>query len=220
MRVWLVVVLALLPACVSYDLSTAPSKDLGVGHLYERLPAVAKVATFRGPTGDERLPQRLLMRCTDAFTSSLRRTDVFESVVLGGGDAADVGFEGTVARCECHEDYAFVWAFYSVFAIIAIPANLPIRIDDADYDVTVKAIQLSTGRTLGTYRSQVHLHSWRGAYSLFETFLEDPGQVFDLADRELLEKIVDDYQRFRAVTLHPASAQERPGGADSPEDSH
>ena len=105
-------------------------------------------------------------------------------------------------------NYAFIWAFYSFFALIAVPANLPLSIDDADYVVTLRAIHMPSGKVVGTYQSSVHLHSWRGAWSLFETFYEDPGQVFDIANRELLNKVVDDYPKFRAVTLRPASARE------------
>ncbi len=200
----------LLSGCVTYDLAGTPSKDLGVGHLYERLPATAKVAQFRDGSPEGHIQHRLLMRCTDAFTISLKRTDIFERVLAGGGDAADIGFEGTVERCECRQNYAFIWAFYSFFAVIAVPANLPLSIDDADYDVVIRAIHVPTARTIGTYRAAVHLHSWRGAWSLFETFLEDPGQVFDIANRELLNKVVDDYPKFRALTLRQASAREEP----------
>jgi hypothetical protein len=150
------------------------------------------------------------MRCTDAFTISLKRTDIFERVLPGGGDAADIGFEGVVERCECRQNYAFVWAFYSFFALVALPANLPLSVDDADYEVVLRAIHIPSGRTLGTYRAEVHLHSWRGAWSLFATFLEDPGQVFDIANRELLSKVVDDYPKYRAVTLRQATAREEP----------
>ena len=205
----LLALLALAPGCVTYDLSTVPSKDLGIGHLYERLPAVAKVAPFRDQSQEGKIAQRLLSRCTDAFTTSLRRTDIFEKVVTGGGDPADIGFQGSVERCECRQNYGFVWAFYSFFAVIAVPANLPLSIDDADYVVSVKAILLSTGETIGVYKANVHLHSWRGAWTLFETFLEEPGQVFDVADRDLIDRIVDDYARFRAVTLHPAKVEPR-----------
>ena len=52
--------------------------------------------------------------------------------------------------------------------------------------------------------------AFRAGRSLFETFLDDPGQVFDVANRELLNKIVDDYPKFRAVTLKPANAREEP----------
>jgi hypothetical protein len=206
----LVVLVLLAPGCVTYDLAGAPSKDLGVGHLYERLPATAKVAQFRDASQEAHIPHRLLMRCTDAFTTSLNRTDIFERVLPGGGDACDIGFEGAVETCECRQNYAFVWAFYSFFALIAVPANLPLSIDEADYIVTVRAIHMPTGRTIGTYRSAVHLHSWRGAWSLFETFLEDPGQVYDIADRQILDRVVDDYPKFRAVTLRQASAREEP----------
>jgi hypothetical protein len=202
--------LVVLPGCVTYDLAGAPSKDLGVGHLSERLPATAKVAQFRDGSPEGHIQHRLLMRCTDAFTISLRRTDIFERVLPGGGDAAEIGFEGTVEKCECRHNYAFIWAFYSFFALIAVPANLPLSIDDADYEVALRAIHIPSGRVISTYHSSVHLHSWRGAWSLFETFLEDPGQVFDIANRDLLNKVVDDYPKFRAMTLRPANAREEP----------
>jgi hypothetical protein len=211
MRRALFFLLLLAPGCVTYDLAGAPSKDLGVGHLYERLPATAKVAQFRDGSPDGHIQHRLLMRCTDAFTTSLKRTDIFERVLPGGGDPAEIGFDGAVERCECRQNYAFVWAFYSFFALIAVPANLPLSIDDADYVVSVRAIHLASGREIGTYRSSVHLHSWRGAWSLFETFLEDPGQVFDVANREILNHLVDDYAKLRALTIRPASARESPG---------
>ncbi|MEZ0227938.1 MAG: hypothetical protein ACAI25_04885 [Planctomycetota bacterium] len=199
-----------LTGCVQYDLAGAPSKDLGVGHLYERLPATAKVAQFRDGSREGHIQHRLLMRCTDAFTISLKRTDIFERVLPGGGDPAEIGFEGTIERCECRQNYGFIWAFYSFFALIAVPANLPLSIDDADYEVVLRAVHIPSGQTLGTYRSEVHLHSWRGAWSLFETFLEDAGQIFDIANRELLNKVVDDYPKFRAVTLRQATAREEP----------
>lgn len=206
----LLVLVALAPGCVTYDLAGAPSKDLGVGHLYERLPATAKVAQFRDGSPEGHIQHRLLMRCTDSFTISLKRTDIFERVLAGGGDAADIGFDASVEKCEGRQNYAFVWAFYSFFALLALPANLPLSIDDAEYNVTLRVIHIPSGRTLGTYQSAVRLHSWRGAWSLFETFLEDPGQVFDIANRDLLNKVVDDYPKFRAVTLRQASAREEP----------
>jgi hypothetical protein len=206
----LVLLACVSTGCVTYDLAGAPSKDLGVGHLYERLPTTAKVAQFRDGSPEGHIQHRLLMRCTDAFAISLRRTDIFERVLAGGGDAAEIGFEGTVERCEGRQNYAFIWAFYSFFALVAVPANLPLSIDDADYVVTLRAIHMPSSKVVGTYQSSVHLHSWRGAWSLFETFFEDPGQVFDIANRDLLNKIVDDFPKFRAVTLRPANAREEP----------
>jgi hypothetical protein len=196
----------LASGCVNYDLANAPSKDLGVGHLNERLPASDKVAVFSDVSPGQQLPVRAIMRCTDAFTTSLVRTDIFDHVVMGTGDPAEIGFEGTVAKIDCTQNYACIWMFYSVFALIAVPANLPLSVDDADYEITMRAIHLPTGQTLGTYHSFIHLHSWRGAWSLFETWLSDPGQIFDRANRELLTQIVDDYPKLRAATVHTATA--------------
>jgi hypothetical protein len=203
---WVLLVALLANGCVSYDLAGAPSKDLGVGHLYERLPATAKVAQFRDASQEGHIQHRLLCRCTDAFTISLKRTDIFERVLPGGGDPAEIGFDGAVEKCECHQNYGFVWAFYSFFALIAVPANLPLSIDEADYVLTVRALHLPTGRVIGSYGSSVHLYSWRGAWSLFATFLEDPGQLFDIANREILNKIVDDYPKLRALCIKDANA--------------
>jgi hypothetical protein len=206
----LATLVATLGGCTSYDLANAPSKDLGVGHLYERFPCAAKVAFRDGTPEDspERLGSRVLDRAADAFVTSLRRTDLFERVHKGTGEFAEIGFEATVTRLECRQNYAFVWAFYSAFALIAFPANLPLSIDSADYELTMKAIHVPTGQKIGTYAAGVHLRSWRGAWSLFETFLEDPGQVFDKANRILLDKIVDDYPLYRAAVLRPGRVSE------------
>lgn len=196
--------LVLSTGCVSYDLAAAPSKDLAVGHIYERLPLAVKVARFRDRTGEETpLSSRILARCTDSFLTSLRRTDVFERVTSQGGDRVDLGLEGEVERFECTQNYACVWCFYSVFALIAVPANLPLSVDDAVYEVSLRAVVPQTGKVLATYRTRVHLRSWRGAWSLFETWLDDPGQVFDRANQALLGQLVDDYARYRALALVP-----------------
>lgn len=201
------VLLVFLAGCVNYDLAGAPSKDLGVGHLYERLPATAKVATFRTTRSEEEVPARSLVRATDAFTTSLRRTDLFERVVTGTGDAAEIGFEASVDRLDCTQNYTFVWAFYSVFAVIAVPFNLPLSIDEANYEVTLRGVHVPTGATIGRWQARVHLSSWRGAWSLFDTFMDDPGQVFDIAHRDLLNQVVDDYARFRTAILRPAAVE-------------
>jgi hypothetical protein len=192
---------------VTYDLAGAASQDLGVRHIYERLPITVTVASFRDKTGgDAPITPRELARCTDSFTTSLRRTELFEHVVAGTGDHVELGFIGEVTRFGCTQTYACVWSYYSFFALIAFSCNLPLSIDDAVYDLTVRATVPTTGQTLGTYKASVHLHSWRGSWSFFETFLQDPGQVFDRVNQEILNQVVDDYARFRNVALLPAPA--------------
>ena len=194
---------SLLSGCVSYDLAGAPSKDLGVGHLEERLPCHAKVASFRDASPEKTVNHKLLSRARDSFVVSLKRSDLFERVLSGTGDPAEIGFEASVERLECEQNYACVWMFYSFFAVIAVPTNLPLSIDTADYEVSLRVLHLPEGRVLGTYRARVHKRSWRGAWSLYETFLSDPGQIFDIANRDLLTQVVDDYAKLRAAVMAP-----------------
>ena len=49
-----------------------------------------------------------------------------------------------------HQNYAFIWTFYSFFVLIAVPANLPLSIDEATYEVSLRAIVAIVGCTAHT----------------------------------------------------------------------
>lgn len=187
---------ALATGCTTVDLSGAPTKSPGVGHIFERLPVTAKIGTFRDATQERTLSPALLSRGTESFALSLRRTELFERVVTGGGERAEIGLDAEVLAYHCTRNYGFIWAFYSAFAVIAVPANVPLSIDEAEYEVALKAIDMATGQTLGTYRARFFARSWRGAWSLFETFLTEPEQVFDKVNYDLIRGLVDDYPKL------------------------
>jgi hypothetical protein len=188
--------IALTSGCTTVDLSGAPTKSPGVGHIFERLPVTAKIGTFRDGTQERALAPGILSRCTESFALSLRRTDLFERVVTGGGERAEIGLDAEVLAYHCTRNYGFIWAFYSAFAVIAVPANLPLSIDEAEYEVALKAIDMGSGQTVGTYKARFFARSWRGAWSLFETFLSEPEQVFDKVNYDLIRGLVDDYPKL------------------------
>lgn len=196
MRRAVLLALALCAGCTTYDLASAPTKSLGVAHIFERLPATAKVGTFRDSTEERSLAPALLSRMTESFSLSLRRTELFEKVVVGGGEPAEIGLDAEVLSFACTRDYPFIWAFYSFLAVIALPANLPLTIDEADYHVRLRAYESASGRLVATYDARFRARSWRGAWTLFATFLDEPEQVFDKVDHDLIRALLDDYQRL------------------------
>lgn len=199
--------------CTTYDLAHAPTKSLGVGHVHERLPFAAKVATFRDGTQDRLLPPALLARATESFALTLARTELFERVVSGGGERAEIGLEAEITAFHCTRNYGFVWCFYSFLAVLAIPLNFPLSIDDVEYDVALRAVEPGSGKLVGRYQGRFAARSWRGAWSLFETVLDEPGQVLDKANHELVRGLVDDYAKLRAAGLREAA---RPAGDADP----
>jgi hypothetical protein len=194
--------LALLGSgCTTVDLASATTKSLGVGHIFERLPVTAKIGTFRDATQARDLSPPLLARATESFAIMLRRTDVFERVVQGGGDRAEIGLDAEILSCRCTRNYGFIWTFYSVLAVIAVPANLPLTIDECEYEVALHCIDCASGQQVGTYRGRFYAYAWRGAWTLFGTFLDEPGGCFDKVNHDVIRALLDDYPKLRALAV-------------------
>jgi hypothetical protein len=198
-RALVLLAIALCSGCTTYDLSAAPTKSLGVAHIFERLPCTAKIGTFRDSTPERALPPALLSRATEAFALSLKRTELFEKVVTGGGEPAELGLDAEILAYTCTRNYAFIWAFYSALALIAVPANLPLSIDEGEYSVRLHVFESSSGRLVSTYDARFYARSWRGAWTLYSSFLDEPEQVFDKVDHDLIRALLDDYQKLAPV---------------------
>ena len=77
-----------------------------------------KVGRFRDRSQDETaLSSRVLARCTDSFTTSLRRTDLFERVASQSGDRADLGLRGRRDALRVHAKLCLHLVFLQRFCL-------------------------------------------------------------------------------------------------------